>query len=358
MGGDCLNTGCVPSKALLAAAHAAQAIRGAGRLGLRVAEPRDRLGCGARACARRHRGDRADGFRGALPGARRHRAARRRRGSSRPTRWQVDGRRITARRIVIAAGSRAAVPPIPGLDRVPFLTNETPVRPAARPEHLLILGGGPIGLEMADAFAGLGSARHGGGSGDASPAARIRSWRPACDQARCARRGALEGVASRRWNPGRGGTERSRDRNRSRTGIGRIANRGRPEQEQEPRRSVLRRRRLVLADGRRHRRQPSAGRGLAGGRTWRAGSAGRRTFARRPPASSPTAACARSATGGSSRRATSPTRWASGRARSPMSAATTPGSSSAACCSACRRGWTTPHCRGSPTPTRNWRRSG
>ena len=69
----------------------------------------------------------------------------------------VDGRRITARRIVIAAGSSAAVPPIPGLERITFQTNATIFDLAERPEHLLILGGGPIGLEMADAFAGLGS---------------------------------------------------------------------------------------------------------------------------------------------------------------------------------------------------------
>ena len=68
----------------------------------------------------------------------------------------VDGRRLTARRIVIAAGSRAAMPPIPGLDRVPFLTNETLFDLPQQPAHLLMLGGGPVGLEMADAFAGLG----------------------------------------------------------------------------------------------------------------------------------------------------------------------------------------------------------
>ena len=74
-----------------------------------------------------------------------------------PDALAVDGRRITARRIVVAAGSTAAVPPIPGLDRVPYLTNTTIFDVADRPDHLLILGGGPVGLEMADAFAGLGS---------------------------------------------------------------------------------------------------------------------------------------------------------------------------------------------------------
>ncbi|MBC7799971.1 MAG: FAD-dependent oxidoreductase, partial [Gemmatimonadaceae bacterium] len=69
---------------------------------------------------------------------------------------EVEGRRITARRIVVAAGSRAVVPPVPGLDTVPYLTNETLFDVAERPDHLLILGGGPIGIEMAQAHAALG----------------------------------------------------------------------------------------------------------------------------------------------------------------------------------------------------------
>jgi pyruvate/2-oxoglutarate dehydrogenase complex dihydrolipoamide dehydrogenase (E3) component len=73
-----------------------------------------------------------------------------------PDTLSVDGQRITARRIVIAAGSTPVVPSIPGLDQVPFLNNTTLFELAERPDHLLILGGGPIGLEMADAFTGLG----------------------------------------------------------------------------------------------------------------------------------------------------------------------------------------------------------
>lgn len=156
MGGDCLNTGCVPSKALLAAAHAARAIRGAGRFGLHVAEPhidwnavRAHVHGAIAAIApmdseARFRALGATVLRGTARFVGRDALA-------------MDGRRITARRIVIAAGSRAAVPPIPGLDRAPFLTNESLFDLTARPEHLLILGGGPIGLEMADAFAGLGT---------------------------------------------------------------------------------------------------------------------------------------------------------------------------------------------------------
>ncbi len=156
MGGDCLNTGCVPSKALLAASHAAQTIRDAGRFGLCLAEPAIDWDA-----VRAH----VQGAIAAIAPAdseARYRALGTTvlRGHARfvaRNALDVDGRRITARRIVIAAGSRAAVPPIPGLDRAPFLTNETLFDLAQQPEHLLILGGGPIGLEMADAFAGLGS---------------------------------------------------------------------------------------------------------------------------------------------------------------------------------------------------------
>ena len=155
MGGDCLNFGCVPSKALLAASHAAQAARGATRFGLRLPEPD--IGWAA---VHEH----VQGVIAAIaPTDSEARflalGATVLRGEARfvaPDALSVDGRRITARRIVIAAGSTAAVPPIPGLDNVPYLTNTTIFDTAARPDHLLILGGGPIGLEMADAFAGLG----------------------------------------------------------------------------------------------------------------------------------------------------------------------------------------------------------
>jgi pyruvate/2-oxoglutarate dehydrogenase complex dihydrolipoamide dehydrogenase (E3) component len=156
MGGDCLNTGCVPSKALLAASHAAQAMRGAGKFGMRVVEPENNW-----EAVRGH-------VRGAITAiAPADSEARFRALGATVLRGQarfvardalaVDGQRITARRIVVAAGSSVAVPPIPGLERVRFLTNETLFDLPVRPEHLLILGGGPIGLEMADAFAGLGS---------------------------------------------------------------------------------------------------------------------------------------------------------------------------------------------------------
>ena len=70
---------------------------------------------------------------------------------------EAAGERFTARRIVLATGSRPAIPPIPGLADLPYLTNETLFANDTLPEHLLIIGGGPIGLEMAQAHLRLGS---------------------------------------------------------------------------------------------------------------------------------------------------------------------------------------------------------
>ncbi len=156
MGGDCLNFGCVPSKALLAASHAAIAARGAGRFGVRLPEPHIDW-----PAVQRH-------VQGVITGIAPTDSEARftalgatvLRDEARfvaPDTLGVGSRRISARRIVVAAGSSAAVPPIPGLERVPFLTNSTLFDLAEQPGHLVILGGGPIGLEMADAFAGLGS---------------------------------------------------------------------------------------------------------------------------------------------------------------------------------------------------------
>jgi pyruvate/2-oxoglutarate dehydrogenase complex dihydrolipoamide dehydrogenase (E3) component len=155
MGGDCLNHGCVPSKALLAAAHAAEAVRGGGRLGLRLPAPQIDWDA-----VRAHVHGAIEAIAPVDSEARfRALGASVLRGEARfaaPDALAVDGQRITARRIVIAAGSMATVPPIPGLDQISYLTNATLFDLAERPDHLLILGGGPIGLEMADAFAGLG----------------------------------------------------------------------------------------------------------------------------------------------------------------------------------------------------------
>lgn len=155
MGGECLNTGCVPSKALLAAAAAARAARAGAGLGVRIAPPeidwpavRAHL---ARAIATIAPLDSESRYR-ALGCTVLRDAAR----FVAPDCLAVGDRRLTARRIVIACGSRPAIPAVPGLAALPFLTNETLFDLSDKPEHLLILGGGPIGLEMGQAYAGLG----------------------------------------------------------------------------------------------------------------------------------------------------------------------------------------------------------
>jgi len=156
LGGDCLVTGCVPSKALLRSARAAADARRAGAVGVRVTGVEADFG----AVMRRMRERRAD----ISP----HDSASRLRsagvdvyfGEARlksPSTMEVGGRTLTFRRAVIATGGRAAVPPIPGLSSVPFLTNETLFSLTGLPRRLGIVGAGAIGCEMAQAFARLGS---------------------------------------------------------------------------------------------------------------------------------------------------------------------------------------------------------
>lgn len=156
MGGDCLNVGCVPSKALLAAGACAQAIRDAGRFGLGPGEPQVDMGR-----VRDHvRGvieaiapnDSAERF--AALGVRVIRAEAR---FADARTVEAGGLAVRARRFVLATGSRPAPPPIPGLDVVPYLTNETIFDLATRPERLIVIGGGPIGLELAQAHRRLGA---------------------------------------------------------------------------------------------------------------------------------------------------------------------------------------------------------
>ncbi|MBB3897748.1 dihydrolipoyl dehydrogenase family protein [Roseococcus suduntuyensis] len=157
MGGDCLNTGCVPSKSLIAAAHAAHAARQAGRFGIHLPPPEVEF-----AGVHRH-------IHGVIASIAPHDSVERFEGLgctviraearfTAPDRLEAGGQVVRARRFVIATGSRAAVPPIPGLDRVPHLTNESVFDLKDRPDHLVVMGGGPIGVEMAQAFRRLGSA--------------------------------------------------------------------------------------------------------------------------------------------------------------------------------------------------------
>jgi pyruvate/2-oxoglutarate dehydrogenase complex dihydrolipoamide dehydrogenase (E3) component len=156
MGGDCLNFGCVPSKALIAAAHAAHAMRTSGALGVTAADVRVDF---AAVMAHVH-----DAIAAIAP----HDSQERFEGLGvRVIREQarfIDHRTLASRsmtlrakRIVIATGSRAARPPIPGLERLPFLTNETIFGLTELPKRLLVIGSGPIGVELGQAFRRLGS---------------------------------------------------------------------------------------------------------------------------------------------------------------------------------------------------------
>ena len=155
MGGDCLNAGCVPSKALIAAAEAAAAQRGAARFGVGAVEPAVEFGAVkdhvAGVIAAIAPVDSQERFEGLGCTVIRDWAR-----FVSPRAVEAGGRRIVARRFVIATGSRAVVPPVPGIETVPYLTNETVFGLRERPGHLLILGGGPIGTEMAQAHRRLG----------------------------------------------------------------------------------------------------------------------------------------------------------------------------------------------------------
>ncbi|MBL0456031.1 FAD-dependent oxidoreductase [Aeromonas enteropelogenes] len=155
MGGDCLNTGCVPSKALIRAARFAAEQRKAGELGfspsqseadfaavmarvaqvIREVEPHDSV--------ERYQGLGVECIEGA---------------ARLVSPWEVDvnGRRLTTRHVVIATGARPLVPDLPGLGDVPYLTSDTLWQLRTPPRRLLVLGGGPIGCELAQSFALLG----------------------------------------------------------------------------------------------------------------------------------------------------------------------------------------------------------
>lgn len=157
MGGDCLNYGCVPSKALLAAAKSAQSFRSAGAFGIAASEPKidgRRLHDHVQdVIAAIRPNDSVERFTGL--GVRVIQAEAKFIGRRTVMAGDIE---IRARRFVIATGSSPAVPDIPGIETVPYLTNETVFGLKERPRHLLIIGGGPIGMEMAQAHIRLGSA--------------------------------------------------------------------------------------------------------------------------------------------------------------------------------------------------------
>jgi pyruvate/2-oxoglutarate dehydrogenase complex dihydrolipoamide dehydrogenase (E3) component len=158
MGGDCLQYGCVPSKALLAAGKAAHAAREAGRFAIRgVSDPgpqdlaavmdyvgRVQASIAPNDCVERFASLGVD----VLLGTGRLKSAHE---------VDVNGKTVWGRHVVIATGSRARIPDVPGLAEAGFLTNETIFGLRALPEHLLLMGGGPIGTELGQAFRRLGA---------------------------------------------------------------------------------------------------------------------------------------------------------------------------------------------------------
>ena len=155
MGGDCLNFGCVPSKALIASGNAAKSQAISSIFGVANAVPDVNY-----AAAKDHVADviatiapvdSQDRFEGLGVTVIREFGK-----FLSPREVQAGETVIAARRIVIATGSSPLVPPIPGLESVPHETNETLFELRDKPEHLLIIGGGPIGMEMAQAHVRLG----------------------------------------------------------------------------------------------------------------------------------------------------------------------------------------------------------
>ena len=157
MGGDCLNVGCVPSKGLISSARAAAAVRDAGEFGVTVAGDasvdfaavmkrmrRLRAGISPHDSAMRFRDLGIDVFLG--QGA-----------FTSDNTVEVAGKTLNFRKAVIATGARASAPPIPGLETVDYLTNETIFSLTELPRRLAVIGAGPIGCELAQSFARFGA---------------------------------------------------------------------------------------------------------------------------------------------------------------------------------------------------------
>jgi mercury(II) reductase len=157
LGGDCLNFGCVPSKALLRSARLAVEARGAAMLGIRAAEQAEADFSAVMARMRRLRArisqhDSVQRFQSLGVDVFR--------GEARfvgPRAVEVEGRTLNFKKAVIATGSRAMRPDIEGLVQAGYLTNETVFDLTVRPKSLVVIGGGPLGCELAQAFCRLGS---------------------------------------------------------------------------------------------------------------------------------------------------------------------------------------------------------
>jgi len=156
MGGDCLNTGCVPSKALLAAAEKAQGMREAGAFGIESAEPSvDWKGVNHHVhevIAAIAPNDSVERFEGL--GVNVIQAAAKFIDEHTVEAGDVQ---VRAKYFVLATGSSPFVPPIQGLDQVNYFTNENIFQNREKVDHLIVIGGGPIGMELAQAHRRLGA---------------------------------------------------------------------------------------------------------------------------------------------------------------------------------------------------------
>ena len=155
MGGDCLNTGCVPSKALLSAAARAQAMRTSDKFGVKAVEPEidfsavmDHVHGVIATIAPIDSQERFEGL--GVTVIREHASF------SGPRQVSSESAVVNAKHFIIATGSTPFVPPIEGLSDVPYMTNETIFQNRDKPSHLIVIGGGPIGVEMAQAHTRLG----------------------------------------------------------------------------------------------------------------------------------------------------------------------------------------------------------
>ncbi len=160
LGGDCLNVGCVPSKAVLRAGRAFSSVREISHFGIEI---EGRIEVRFDRVMERVRRIRAD--------ISHHDSAHRLSGLGidvfigsgqfgSPDRFEIDGKTIRFKKACVATGARAAAPPIEGLDQVEYLTNETVFTLTELPERLGIIGAGPIGCELGQAFVRFGSAVH------------------------------------------------------------------------------------------------------------------------------------------------------------------------------------------------------
>ncbi|HKN46515.1 MAG TPA: FAD-dependent oxidoreductase, partial [Candidatus Polarisedimenticolia bacterium] len=156
MGGDCLNYGCVPSKALIRSSRVAALMRQASRYALAAADVAVDYGRVARRVkalrAKIEPHDSVERFEGMGVDVFLGDAA-----LESPREVRVEGAVLRARHVVLATGGRAAVPPVPGLEEAGYLTNETVFEREEPPGRLLVMGGGPIGCELAQAMARLGA---------------------------------------------------------------------------------------------------------------------------------------------------------------------------------------------------------